>query len=150
MRTGRPYNQAGGALSYARPYSHRFQVLPVDGYDGIEPDVYYDLAAYWAKKLIDGDYGIYELTDYGSLWTKSHRYDSEFLFCIYTPSADTKYKTSIHTNYEGIFTDASCEFIADGAWIGCTYNCFDTPALKETERLALASLHSMMRRNFHM
>ncbi|MBQ7442640.1 MAG: RagB/SusD family nutrient uptake outer membrane protein [Bacteroidaceae bacterium] len=124
VRTGRPYNVATGAYSYAKPYPHIFRVQAVSGYEDIDPAAYYAEAATWAEKVIDGTYGACALSPYDDLWRMSGRYDTEFLFCIYTPNADTKYKTSIHTNYCGIFTDATCEYKADGGWIGCTYNWY--------------------------
>jgi hypothetical protein len=97
----------------------------VSGYEGINPTDYYVKAAQWAERVVKGSqYGEFSLSSYDQLWKMTNRYASEFLFCVYTPNGDTKYKTSIHTNYEGVFTDASCEYIADGGWIGCTYNWY--------------------------
>ena len=124
VRTGKPYNRNGSTYSYARPYVHRMRVQTVSGYEGIDAEAYYTKAAEWAEAVIDGTYGDSRLSSYDVLWSRSNRYAPEFLFCVYTPSNDTKYKTSIHTNYVGIFTDASCEFKADGGWIGCTYNWY--------------------------
>ncbi len=125
IRTGAPYIQSGDVYAYAKPYAHRFKVQTVSGYESIDPTTYYNKAALWAKKVVETtDLGSYALSDYDLLWKLSNRYASEFLFCVYTPNADTKYKTSIHTNYEGVFTDATCEYIADGGWIGCTYNWY--------------------------
>lgn len=125
VRTGRAYNINGSVYSYARPYPHKFKVQRVAGYENIDAEACYMKAAQWAKAVAETEnYGHYELSDYDKLWTLSNRYASEFLFCVYTPNADTKYKTSIHTNYCGIFTDASCELKADGGWIGCTYNWY--------------------------
>jgi hypothetical protein len=125
VRTGEPYIKSGSQYAYARPYAHRMKVQTVSGYEGIDPQDYYTKAAKWAERIVKGSqYGEYQLSSYQDLWKLNNRYASEFLFCVYTPSADTKYKTSIHTNYEGVFTDASCEYIADGGWIGCTYNWY--------------------------
>lgn len=124
VRTGRPYNTSAGSYSYARPTAHRFPVQTVAGYEALSATDLYTQASLWAKRVLDGDYGHHELSTYDRLWQLSNRYASEFLFCVYTPNGDTKYKNSIHTNYEGVFTDASCEYIADGAWIGCTYNWY--------------------------
>ena len=125
VRTGAPYIKSGDTYAYARPYAHKFKVQTVSGYENITPALYYQKAAVWANKVLNTTtLGTYELSDYDKLWKLSNRYASEFLFCIYTPNADTKYKTSIHTNYEGVFTDASCEYIADGGWIGSTYNWY--------------------------
>ncbi|MBR1682277.1 MAG: RagB/SusD family nutrient uptake outer membrane protein [Bacteroidaceae bacterium] len=129
VRTGRPYNVSGGAYSYARPYAHKMKVQAVSGYENIDIDDCYTKAAEWASKVVKTDeLGVYgnggELCAYDQLWGLSNRYDSEFLFSVYVPNGDPKYKTSIHTNYEGIFTTASCELKADGGWIGCTYNWY--------------------------
>ncbi len=125
VRTGAPYIQSGSTYAYARPYSHTFKVQTLSGYENIDANAYYTKAAEWAAKVIDGTtLGKYEMSSYADLWSLSNRYASEFLFCVYTPSGDTKYKTSIHTNYEGVFTDATCEFISDGGWIGNTYNWY--------------------------
>ena len=125
VRTGAPYIKSGDTYAYARPYSHKFRVQPVSGYENIDAADCYAKAAQWAQRVIKTtSLGNYELSSYDNLWKMSNRYASEFLFCVYTPNADTKYKTSIHTNYEGVFSDASCEYIADGGWIGCTYNWY--------------------------
>lgn len=137
VRTGRPYNVNGTVYSYAKPTAHKFKVLTVSGYENINADYYYQKAAEWADKVLNTtELGNYEMSDYAHLWKIANRYSSEFLFCVYTPNADTKYKTSIHTNYEGVFTDATCEYIADGGWIGCTYNwyqLFDDDDLRITD-----------------
>lgn len=125
VRTGAPYIISGEKYAYARPYAHKLQVKTVTGYEGINPTDYYVKAAQWAERVVKGSqYGEFSLSSYDQLWKMTNRYASEFLFCVYTPNGDTKYKTSIHTNYEGVFTDASCEYIADGGWIGCTYNWY--------------------------
>ncbi|MBQ8158853.1 MAG: RagB/SusD family nutrient uptake outer membrane protein [Prevotella sp.] len=125
IRTGAPYIKSGDTYAYAKPYCHKLQVQTVSGYENINPTLYYQKASVWANKVLNTTtLGTYEMSTYDNLWKMSNRYASEFLFAVYTPSADTKYKTSIHTNYEGVFTDASCEYIADGGWIGCTYNWY--------------------------
>lgn len=137
VRTGRPYNVNGTVYSYAKPTAHKFKVQTVSGYENIDANDYYQKAAEWADKVLNTtELGNYEMSDYAHLWKIVNRYSSEFLFCVYTPNADTKYKTSIHTNYEGVFTDATCEYIADGGWIGCTYNwyqLFDDDDLRITD-----------------
>jgi hypothetical protein len=137
VRTGRPYNVNGTIYSYAKPTIHKFKVQTVSGYEDIDANTCYQKAAEWADKVLNTtELGNYEMSDYAHLWKIANRYSSEFLFCVYTPNADTKYKTSIHTNYEGVFTDATCEYIADGGWIGCTYNwyqLFDDDDLRITD-----------------
>ena len=75
----------------------------------------YQKAAQWAKQLLTTtDLGNHQLVaTFGDLWTMKSRFASEFLFQVYVPNADTKYKTSIHNLYAGTFGNASMEYLIE-------------------------------------
>ena len=98
----------------------------VKGYEQMDASAMYGKAAEWAARLLETtDLGSHQLVGtFEDLWAMKNRYASEFLFSVYVPNADTKYKTSIHNLYAGTFGNASMEYIIDGGWIGNTYNWY--------------------------
>ncbi len=70
------------------------------------------------------NYGHYELSDSAKLWTIQNRYAPEFMFCVYVPNNDSKYKTAVHTQYAGYFTAPGSDFMQSGGWVGCTFNWY--------------------------
>ena len=127
IRTGQPYYTDGsGEKQYAAPVSQPFNINVVNGYAAMDAAALYGKAADWAKKLIETtELGSHKLVGtFADLWSMKNRYASEFLFSVYVPNADTKYKTSIHNLYEGTFGTASMEYIIDGGWVGNTYNWY--------------------------
>lgn len=127
IRTGQPYyTDDNGDKQYAVPVSQPFTVQTVSGYEAMNAAALYQKAADWAKKLIETtDLGSHQLAgSFEDLWAKKSRYASEFLFQVYVPNGNTKYKTSIHNLYEGTFGDGAMSYIIDGGWVGNTYNWY--------------------------
>lgn len=127
IRTGQPYTtDANGDKQYAAPVSQEFTMQTVTGYETMDAAALYTKAADWAKKLIEStDLGSHQLVgSFENLWSLKSRHASEFLFCVYVPNGDTKYKTGIHNLYAGTFGDATMEYIIDGGWVGNTYNWY--------------------------
>ena len=127
IRTGHPYyTDDNGEKQYAAPVPTPFNIQVVKGYEQMDASAMYGKAAEWAARLLETtDLGSHQLVGtFEDLWAMKNRYASEFLFSVYVPNADTKYKTSIHNLYAGTFGNASMEYIIDGGWIGNTYNWY--------------------------
>jgi hypothetical protein len=124
VKTGVPYETVNGKQHYRLPSAETFSKDTVAGYTKLDPQALYTKAAEWAKKVIDGDFGPYVLTDYDKLWTAAHRNDAEFMFGVQSTNGDTKYCTHIHTFYSGYTESAASEFLTSGGWVGCTNNWY--------------------------
>ena len=125
VRTGKPYEGSGDQRTYAPLQSKTFQKQAVKGYESQNARDLYDKAAKWAKRVIDGEFGSYELLDYDLLWKKSSCTASEFMFSLQTVSGDATYKVSVHSQYEGYMTSQGSDFIQEGGWVGCTRHWYD-------------------------
>ena len=125
VRTGKPYEGSGDQRTYAPLQSKTFKKQPVKGYENLNTRELYEKAAQWAKRVIDGEFGSYELLDYDLLWKKSSCTASEFMFSLQTVSGDATYKVSVHSQYEGYMTSQGSDFIQEGGWVGCTRHWYD-------------------------
>ncbi|MBP5257601.1 MAG: RagB/SusD family nutrient uptake outer membrane protein [Prevotella sp.] len=138
VRTGEPYrkakNQNGDDIYiYVDPTEHSFNKQAVAGYEDIDPYEMYKKASEWAKKVIDGKYGAYELALYDNLWKYENRTQSEMMWGIESTASDDTYRTSVHTFYSGYKATAGSEFLNSGGWVGCTnnwYKLFDEDDLR--------------------
>ena len=125
VRTGKPYEGSGDQRTYAPLQSKTFYKQPVKGYENLNTSELYEKAAQWAKRVIDGEFGSYELLEYDLLWKKSSCTASEFMFSLQTVSGDATYKVSVHSQYEGYMTSQGSDFIQEGGWVGCTRHWYD-------------------------
>lgn len=136
VRTGAPYSGTDDNRTYAPLQTMTFSKQTVSGYEAIDAKAYYAKAAEWARRVIDGEYGSYELLSYDQLWKKESRHASEFMFSLQTVSGDATYKVSVHQQYEGYMTEPGSDFIQEGGWVGCTrhwYDLFDHDDLRITK-----------------
>ena len=125
IRSGKTYNGSGDTQTYAPLRSINLEKTAVSGYENLDSKALYTKAAEWAKKVIDGEYGSYELLDYDNLWKKASATASEFMFSVGSVSGDATYKNAIHTQYNGYLTATGSDFIQEGGWIGCTRHWYD-------------------------
>ena len=58
VRTGAPYVTENGKKHYRMPTAETFKKTAVEGYENMDAQALYKKAAEWAKKVIDGEYGI--------------------------------------------------------------------------------------------
>lgn len=139
VRTGEPFRTVtvnGKEYKlYRTPATETFKKNAVEGYQDMDSQELYTKAAEWAKKVIDGEFGPYELTKYENLWSRNHRTDSEMMWGVRSAvsSASDNYRTNIHTNYSGYKESAGSEFLTSGGWMGCTnawYQLFDGQDLR--------------------
>ncbi len=125
VRTGPAYTGTGDHKNYAPLQSYTFKKKAVSGYESMNAQSLYQLAANWAKEVIDGTYGIYELLPYENLWKKSYATYPEFMFSVGSVSGDATYRLAIHSQYEGYMTATGSDFIQSGGWVGCTRHWYD-------------------------
>jgi hypothetical protein len=125
IRTGHTYDGSGNSKAYAPLTSKTLHKTAVSGYEKLDAKALYTKAAAWAKKVIDGEYGSYQLLSYDNLWKKASATASEFMFSVGSVNGDATYKTSVHTQYEGYYTAAGSDFLQSGGWVGCTRHWYD-------------------------
>lgn len=133
VRTGPPYEIVNGDSYYTGLTTMTFSKSKVDGYENMNAKELYTKAAEWAWKVINGEYGSYDLLPYDELWTKSHSNDPEFMFSIQAIAGNEVYRNQIHSYYSGYTVSSSSEVIGGGQWIGCTdhwYKLFDPQDLR--------------------
>lgn len=139
VRTGAPYteetNVDGDKVKVCTlPHAVVMQKDAVAGYT-FDPMECYTKAAYWAGRVINGDFGKYELSPYDDLWSKSHRNDKEHMFGVHSLSGDATYRSGVHTYYsgtQGAYADKSGNthsgVVLEGLFVGNTnhwYHLFD-------------------------
>ena len=125
VRTGPAYTGTSSNRKYAPLQDMVFKKTAVTGYTSLDAATLYGKAAEWAKKVIDGDYGTYELLAYDKLWAKESATASEFMFSVGSVSGDATYKNSVHSQYEGYMTGQGSDFIQSGGWVGCSRHWYD-------------------------
>ena len=125
VRTGPAYTGTSSSRKYAPLQKVVLKKTPVAGYTSLDPVALYGKAAEWAKQVIDGNYGTYELLSYENLWKKSYATSSEFMFSVGSVSGDATYKNAVHSQYEGYKTGVGSDFIQSGGWVGCSRHWYD-------------------------
>lgn len=125
VRTGPAYTGTSSSRKYAPLQKVVLRKTPVAGYTSLDPVALYGKAAEWAKQVIDGNYGTYELLSYENLWKKSYATASEFMFSVGSVSGDATYKNAVHSQYEGYKTGVGSDFIQSGGWVGCSRHWYD-------------------------
>ena len=125
VRTGPAYMGVGDSKKYAPLQTYTFQKKAVSGYDTMDSKALWQKAADWAKKVVNGTYGTYELLSYAELWRRGSATASEFMFSVGSVSGDATYKNAVHSQYEGYMTATGSDFIQSGGWIGCTRHWYD-------------------------
>ncbi len=136
VRTGHAYDGSGTSKAYAPLETFTFTKQAVDGYADLDAKALYTQAAQWAERVINGEFGNYELLPYDQLWTRAHRNDSEFMFSVGSVNADATYKLAVHTQYSGYYTATGSDFLQSGGWVGCTrhwYDLFESKDLRVVE-----------------
>ena len=129
VQTGEPFETTTNANGdevyiYKKPAAVTFQKRAVSGYESMNAQELYTKAGEWAKKVIDGEYGLYELSSYSQLWKKTNRYASEFMWAVESLDNSDVYRSGVHTFYSGYKKTAGSEFLESGGWVGCTYNWY--------------------------
>lgn len=109
---------------YSPLITNIFYKEKVAGYENMDPSALYALASSWAKKVIDGDYGTVELSNYDDLWKAGNRDASEFLFNVQSLSGEMVFRTQCHVYYSGVFSSATSLKVTTGQWLGNTYNWY--------------------------
>ncbi len=125
VRTGPAYTGTSSSRKYAPLQNIVLKKTAVVGYTDFNAATLYGKSAEWGKKLIDGEYGTYELLPYDKLWAKESATASEFMFSVGSVSGDAVYKNAVHSQYEGYKTSQGSDFIQSGGWVGCSRHWYD-------------------------
>ena len=125
VRTGPAYTGTSSSRKYAPLQNIVLKKTAVVGYTDFNAATLYGKSAEWAKKLIGGEYGTYELLPYDKLWAKESATASEFMFSVGSVSGDAVYKNAVHSQYEGYKTSQGSDFIQSGGWVGCSRHWYD-------------------------
>lgn len=130
VRTGQAYSYVNGTMTDVPPVTKTFTKNAVTGYDFDWEDCY-TKAAFYAEKVIKGDYGTYDLLPYENLWNRNYANKTEHMFMLAGVSGDEKYGTYIHRYFSGQQDGAGN--ISTGLWIGNRshwYQLFDKDDLR--------------------
>ncbi len=122
VRSGAATSTNGTVASLTLPVSRTFTKDVVAGYDAFDSKTCYEKAAKWAKAVMDGEYGSYSLLPYASLWSKSNRHASEFMFSVETVSGNSDYHMGVGLYFNGVFNSSSR--ITSGHWLGYRYHWY--------------------------
>ena len=115
VRTGQAYQYNSGKKVATTLVKKDFKKTAVAGYD-FDWEECYTQAAFYAEKLMNGDYGTYGLLPYANLWKRSSANKTEHIFMLGGVSGDEMYGTSIHRWFSGQQDGAGN--ISTGLWIG--------------------------------
>ena len=130
IRTGEPYRTVYDQLSQKNievcntPAAVALTKKAVSGYEALNAAELYGKAAEWGKKIANGEYGNYYLSEYKDLWTSANRQAPEFMWAVECLDGETKYRNQVHSFYSGYSASASSDLIYSGGWVGCTYNWY--------------------------
>ncbi|MDD4819387.1 MAG: RagB/SusD family nutrient uptake outer membrane protein [Flavobacteriales bacterium] len=117
VKGGIPYTlDADGNKVYTMPIEKEYSKQQVAGYSAFTPADCYDSAAIWAKKVIDGEVGTFDLLPFDQLWTRANLNKTEHMFMLQAISGDESYGNGIRSWYCGVPNSAG--FIITGMWIG--------------------------------
>lgn len=133
VRTGESYHYSDGIKTATGVVSRKFYKSTVAGYDFDWKECYVKAKEY-ARKLVDGEYGKYDLLPYDNLWKRSFANRTEHIFMLCAMNGDEKYGHPIHQWYSG--QQEGGGFILSGLWIGCRwhwYQLFDNQDYRITK-----------------
>lgn len=122
VRTGSSYEFNNGKKVLTYPVSKTFSKALVTGYDIFDWKDCYTKASLYAKDVIDGKYGSYELMAYNQLWKRNSYNKSEHMFMLQTLNADEEYGNTVHKWFCGM-EDAQ-GVIQQGQWIGNRFHWY--------------------------
>lgn len=116
VRGGKPWSGEGTNRAYTDPQKLTYSKHQLAGYDAFDPMECYTLAYETAEKVINGEYGTYELQPFGEIWKRSNCYGAEHLWSFQGYAADTRYCEYFSYHICGI--ENSNGQISDGLWYG--------------------------------
>lgn len=127
VKTGSSYEFNNGEKVLIYPVSKTFQKVQVAGYESFDWKECYTKASEYAEKLMNGDYGAYELLPYAELWKRNNYNKSEHMFMLQAKNGDEEYGNQIHQWFSG--TESADGAVQQGQWIGNRfhwYSLFDS------------------------
>lgn len=122
VKTGASYEFNNGEKVLVLPTSKTFKKTQVAGYESFDTKDCYTKAAQYAKDVMDGKYGSYDLLPYDELWKRSNYNKTEHMFMLQTLNNDEEYGNTIHRWFSG--TENAQGLIQQGQWIGIRYHWY--------------------------
>lgn len=122
VKTGASYEFNNGEKVLVLPTSKTFRKTQVAGYESFDTKDCYTKAAQYAKDVMDGKYGSYDLLPYDELWKRSNYNKAEHMFMLQTLNNDEEYGNTIHRWFSG--TENAQGLIQQGQWIGNRYHWY--------------------------
>lgn len=122
VKTGASYEFNNGEKVLVLPTSKTFKKTQVAGYESFDTKDCYTKAAQYAKDVMDGKYGSYDLLPYDELWKRSNYNKTEHMFMLQTLNNDEEYGNTIHRWFSG--TENAQGLIQQGQWIGNRYHWY--------------------------
>lgn len=136
VRTGEPFEEVDGVNYHKGLTNFTFNKNVVAGYENMDAMELYQKSAYWAKRVIDGDFGQHSLLPYEQLWKRSSNNEPEFMFSLQAVNGMEVYSNTIHNYYIGTMQSAGSDVIIEGHWVGNTthwYKLFEKQDLRIVE-----------------
>lgn len=122
VKTGASYEFNNGEKVLVLPTSKTFRKTQVAGYESFDTKDCYTKAAQYAKDVMGGKYGSYDLLPYDELWKRSNYNKAEHMFMLQTLNNDEEYGNTIHRWFSG--TENAQGLIQQGQWIGNRYHWY--------------------------
>ncbi|WHX12948.1 hypothetical protein QMY64_19310 [Phocaeicola dorei] len=88
VKTGASYEFNNGEKVLVLPTSKTFRKTQVAGYESFDTKDCYTKAAQYAKDVMGGKYGSYDLLPYDELWKRSNYNKAEHMFMLQTLNND--------------------------------------------------------------
>ena len=148
VRTGAPFETIGGEQYHTGLTNFRFAKTAVKGYEEMDAAALYGKAAEWAKKVIDGEYGLIQLLPYDQLWKRSSATDSEFLFSVQSVNGVEVYSNAVHNYYAGTMSGSDADVIIEGHWVGNTTHWYKL--FESTDRRIVDGVQHRFRYNYNL
>lgn len=118
VQGGIPFIKNGTDKAYTDPQKITHDKELVAGFEGVDSKEYYKQAYQLAEKIMNGEWGTYQLVDYDNLWGKDNAYGPEQLWSYRGTTADTRYCEYFSYHISGILASSSDTRIYDGMWYG--------------------------------
>lgn len=129
VRSGNAYDYVQSGDQYVQqltlPVKRTFHKQQVAGYGSFNAAECYAKASEWAKKVMDGEYGSYDLLPYEELWKRdsyNKTADAEHMFMLQGKSGDEEYGNHIQRYFSG--TQNGNGSVTQGLWIGNRYHWY--------------------------
>lgn len=122
VKSGSCYEFNNGEKILTYPVAMTFHKTQVAGYESFDWKDCYTKAAQYAERVMNGEYGSYELLPYNELWNRNSYNQSEHMFMLQARNGDDEYGNQIHQWFCG--TESAEGAIQQGQWIGNRFHWY--------------------------